>query len=68
METDLCYPLYGAYAGERGFSAGTATLIAVYCLISIASLLFGRFSDEAGRRRVVLLGLLVIAAGSLLSP
>lgn len=68
MGTNIPSPLYGVYAMEWGFSSGTLTLIfAIYCLVLIASLLiFGRFSDEVGRRRVVLAGLVVISLGSLL--
>ena len=68
MGTNIPSPLYGVYAKEWGFSSGTLTLIfAIYCLVLIASLLvFGRLSDEVGRRRVVLAGLVVISSGSLL--
>jgi predicted MFS family arabinose efflux permease len=68
LGTNVPSPLYGVYAEEWGFSAGTVTLIfAVYCLVLIASLLvFGRLSDEIGRRPVILAALSVIAAGSLL--
>jgi predicted MFS family arabinose efflux permease len=68
MGTNIPSPLYGVYASEWGFSEGVITLIfAVYCLVLIASLLiFGRLSDQIGRRPVVLAALLMIAAGSLL--
>lgn len=68
MGTNVPSPLYEVYAREWGFSSGVVTLIfAVYCLVLIASLLlFGRFSDELGRRRVLLVGLTGIASGSLL--
>lgn len=68
MGTNIPSPLYGVYAKEWGFSAGLVTLIfAVYCFVLIASLLvFGRLSDETGRRKVILAALSVIAFGSLL--
>lgn len=68
LGTNVPSPLYGVYAQRWGFSSGLVSLIfAVYCLVLIASLLvFGRLSDEVGRRPVVLAGLLVISVGSLL--
>ncbi len=68
LGTNVPSPLYGVYARVWGFSEGLITLIfAVYCLVLIGSLLvFGRLSDEIGRRRVVLAALLVISVGSLL--
>lgn len=68
LGTNIPSPLYGVYADEWGFSSGTVTLIfAVYCLVLIAALLvFGRLSDEVGRRKIIIAALLVIALGSLL--
>jgi MFS family permease len=68
MGTNVPSPLYGVYAQRWGFSEGTITLVfAVYCLVLIASLLvFGRLSDQVGRRPVVLAALLVISSGSLI--
>jgi predicted MFS family arabinose efflux permease len=66
MGTNIPSPLYGVYARTWGFSEGVITLVfAVYCLVLIGSLLiFGRLSDQIGRRPVVLAALLVIAVGS----
>jgi len=68
MGTNIPSPLYGVYAQRLAFSEGTITLIfAVYCLLLIGALLvFGRLSDQIGRRPVVLAALLVISLGSLL--
>lgn len=68
MGSTIASPLYGVYQREWGFSAGVLTLIfASYALALIPTLLvFGNLSDEIGRRRVVIAGLLMIAAGSLL--
>jgi MFS family permease len=68
MGTNVPSPLYGVYRQEWGFSAGVLTLIfASYVAALIPSLLvFGRLSDKVGRRRVVLVGLLVAVCGSAL--
>jgi MFS family permease len=68
MGTNVPSPLYGVYRQEWGFSAGVLTLIfASYVAALIPSLLvFGRLSDEVGRRRTVLIGLLVAVCGAAL--
>ena len=68
MGTNVPSPLYGVYRQEWGFSAGVLTLIfASYVAALIPSLLvFGRLSDEVGRRRTVLVGLLVAVCGAAL--
>jgi MFS family permease len=57
-------PLYRIYQGEFGFSATTLTLLfAVYIAVLLLTLLlFGSVSDYAGRRPVMLTGLMVGAA------
>jgi predicted MFS family arabinose efflux permease len=66
--TNLPTPLYGVYRTEFGFSQATLTLIfAIYALAVIAALLlFGRLSDAYGRRPLLMIGLLLAAAGSVL--
>jgi MFS family permease len=57
-------PLYRIYQAEFGFSATTLTLLfAVYIAVLLLTLLFlGSVSDYAGRRPVMLAGLIVGAA------
>lgn len=61
--TTMPTPLYPIYQAEYGFSALTITVIfAVYAAGVIAGLIvFGPLSDQVGRRRVLLPGLLVAA-------
>jgi MFS family permease len=63
LGTTLPTPLYGAYRQQFGFSELTITVIfATYAAGVIASLLlFGRLSDQIGRRRMLLPGLLLSA-------
>src|ERR671937_2275951 len=57
-------PLYRIYQAQFGFSATTLTLLfAVYIAVLLLTLLFlGSVSDHAGRRPVMLAGLIVGAA------
>src|SRR5437773_3554395 len=57
-------PLYRIYQAEFGFSATTLTLLfAVYIVVLLLTLLvLGSVSDYAGRRPVMLAGLIVGAA------
>ena len=66
MGTTLPTPLYGIYRGEFGFSELMITVIfATYAAGVIAALLlFGRLSDEIGRRRALLPGLALSAASA----
>lgn len=59
LGTTLPTPLYGLYRQRFGFSELLVTVIfAVYAAGVIAALvLFGRLSDQVGRRRVLLAGL-----------
>jgi MFS family permease len=61
LGTTLPTPLYGLYRQQFGFSELMITVIfATYAAGVIASLLlFGRLSDQIGRRRVLLPGLLL---------
>jgi MFS family permease len=63
LGTTLPTPLYGLYQQRFGFSELMVTVIfAVYAAGVIASLvLFGRLSDQIGRRRLLLPGLLFSA-------
>jgi MFS family permease len=63
LGTTLPTPLYGLYRQEFGFSELMITVIfATYAAGVIASLLlFGRLSDQIGRRRVLLPGLALSA-------
>lgn len=63
----LLTPLYVIYQQQLGFSQITLTLIyAVYVVGNLAALLvFGRLSDEIGRRRAALPALAVAAIGAL---
>ncbi|MGW2054167.1 MFS transporter [Streptomyces sp. NPDC001840] len=65
--TTLPTPLYGLYQEELGFSELTVTLVfAVYAIGVIAVLLLaGNYSDEAGRRPVLLIALGFSAASAL---
>ena len=56
LGSTIVTPLYALYRREFGFSEITLTLIyAVYVLGNLGALLiFGRFSDQVGRRRVAL--------------
>src|ERR671923_1439469 len=65
MGTTLPTPLYELYRQRFGFSELMVTVIfAVYAAGVIAALLlFGRLSDQIGRRRVLLAGLVLSAAG-----
>ena len=60
-------PLYAVYAAMWQFSSITLTAIyAVYAFAALAALLAtGRLSDHVGRRRVVVIGLVVQIAGML---
>jgi MFS family permease len=66
LGTTLPTPLYGLYRERFGFSELTITVIfATYAAGVIASLLlFGRISDQIGRRRVLLPGLALAALGA----
>lgn len=61
-------PLYPLYREHFGFSEITLTLVySVYVVGNLAALvLFGRLSDQIGRRRVVLAAIAVAAASTLL--
>jgi MFS family permease len=63
LGTTLPTPLYGLYQEQFGFSELMVTVIfATYALGVIAALLlFGRLSDEIGRRRALLPGLALSA-------
>jgi MFS family permease len=63
LGTTLPTPLYGLYREQFGFSELMITVIfATYAAGVIASLLlFGRLSDQVGRRRVLLAGLALAA-------
>ena len=65
VATTVPSPLYGLYRQQFGFSELMVTVIfAIYGFGVVAALLlFGRLSDEIGRRTVLLGGLLLAAAG-----
>src|ERR1700760_3081597 len=67
LGTTLPTPLYGLYREQFGFSELMITvLFATYAAGVIASLLlFGRLSDQIGRRRVLLPGLALSALSAL---
>lgn len=64
----LITPLYSLYQESFGFSEITLTLVyAVYVVGNvIALLIFGRLSDQIGRRRVAIPAVALAAAGTLL--
>lgn len=68
LGTTLPTPLYSIYVSEFHFSKLIITVIfATYAVgVITALLLFGRLSDEIGRRRVLLTGLAVSAAAAVL--
>src|ERR1700759_4455521 len=68
LGTTLPTPLYALYQRRYGFSELLVTVIfAVYAAGVIAALmLFGRLSDEAGRRPVLLAGLTLSALSAVL--
>src|SRR5258707_15704893 len=67
LGTTLPTPLYDVYRERFGFSELMITVIfATYAAGVIASLLlFGRLSDQVGRRRVLLAGLALAAVSAL---
>ncbi|MFD4832348.1 MFS transporter [Streptomyces uncialis] len=68
MGTTLPTPLYAIYATELGFDDLTVTvLFAVYAFgVVVTLLLFGRLSDDLGRRPVLLLAVGLALASALL--
>ncbi|CAM3730397.1 MFS transporter [Tsukamurella strandjordii] len=72
MGTTLPTPLYSIYAAQLGFSSLIVTvLFAVYALGVVGALtVFGRLSDEIGRRPVLLLAvtMAVVSAALFLLP
>jgi MFS family permease len=67
MSSTIVTPLYSLYRQAFDFSAVTLTLVyAVYVVGNLTALLiFGRLSDEIGRRRVALPALGLAAVGTL---
>ncbi len=68
MGTTLPTPLYSIYSARLGFSPLTVTvLFAVYALGVVAALtVFGRLSDEIGRRPVLLAAVVLAVVSALL--
>lgn len=68
MGTTLPTPLYSIYSAQLGFSSLTVTvLFAVYALGVVAALtVFGRLSDEIGRRPVLLVAVTLAIVSALL--
>jgi MFS family permease len=66
LGTTLPTPLYAIYRGAMGFSEFVVTLIfAAYAAGVIAALLLvGRWSDQIGRRRMLLAGVVLSAASA----
>jgi MFS family permease len=66
MGSTLLTPLYDLYRSSYAFSALTLVLLyAVYVIGNLAALLlFGRLSDQIGRKPVVFAGLLLAAASA----
>ncbi|MGD9736760.1 MAG: MFS transporter [Solirubrobacterales bacterium] len=66
LGTTLPTPLYGIYREELGFSELTVTVIYATYAVGVISglLLFGRLSDEIGRRRTLLPGIALSAASA----
>lgn len=64
--SNLPSPLYSEYQKMFGFSSTVLTLIfAVYAFVLIPSLcFFGQFSDQIGRKRILLAGTIIIVCGS----
>ncbi|MGN6525140.1 MAG: MFS transporter [Burkholderiaceae bacterium] len=67
MASTLVTPLYGPWRAAFGFSALTLTLVYATYVVGnlVALLLFGRLSDQVGRRRASLPALGVAAAAML---
>ncbi|KXO92194.1 MFS transporter [Tsukamurella pulmonis] len=68
MGTTLPTPLYSIYSAQLGFSSLTVTvLFAVYALGVVAALtVFGRLSDEIGRRPVLLVAVALAILSAML--
>ena len=64
MGTTVPTPLYPLYEMEFGFSSLTVTVVyALYALgVVVGLLVFGRLSDQIGRRPVILIALLLSVA------
>ena len=68
MGTTLPTPLYSIYAQELAFSALTVTILfAVYAVgVVVALALFGRLSDDVGRRPVLFVAVALAAVSAVL--